>query len=390
MKRVVSAMVLLGCGRTVSPTTADAGPSDSAVVRDAPPPADAPRPIVATPPRSRLGMAGSAPCVLRGNTVRCGGRVSIPGNEITLEGSITSLYCGVGYVALRDDGRFWIWGNTEQALGFSSATTQVNEPRLGNFENILSFDGNPIQLCVSSARQTMCWGYAPIIPRIPRTLPGPVEVPFSVETVHRVIGWQHLCGLTAEGRVYCRGNNSIGQCAQPLSVETVTVPTEVSLPLPAVRLSVGAFRTCAILQDRSLYCWSSSSNERRADGTLIEDTAPRLWQSLGEVVDVSSGIVTCAVKRDGTVWCWGARRYGHLGDAVNIEPPDLDLPNAYALEPVQIEGITDAIEVAHGGGGVSCALRRDNAVWCWGRDLNYQLPWPQGQPQRPREVLAPW
>ena len=53
MKRVVSVLVLLGCGRTVSPTTADAGPFDSAVVRDAPLPADAPRPIVATPPRSR-------------------------------------------------------------------------------------------------------------------------------------------------------------------------------------------------------------------------------------------------------------------------------------------------------------------------------------------------
>ncbi|MBL8604941.1 MAG: hypothetical protein JNK72_23640, partial [Myxococcales bacterium] len=98
---------------------------------------------------------------------------------------------------------------------------------------------------------------------------------------------------------------------------------------------------------------------------------------------------TCAVIADGTVWCWGPRRYGLLGDAVNIEHPDLDLPNAYALEPVQIEGLTDAIEVAQGA-GVNCALRRDNAVWCWGRDTNYQLPWPQGQLQRAREVLAPW
>ncbi|MBL8605101.1 MAG: hypothetical protein JNK72_24440 [Myxococcales bacterium] len=315
--------------------------------------------------------------------------MSIPGNEITLEGTITSLDCGVAYVALRDDGRFWIWGRTEQWLGFSSATTEVTEPRLGNFENILSTEGNPIQLCVSSTRQTMCWGNAFIIPRNPRTVPGPVEVPFSVETVHRVVGSEHLCGLTAEGRVYCRGDNRFGQCAQPLSVETVTVPTEVALPMPAVRLTVSVNRTCVTLLDRSLYCWGSYYNERRSDGTLIEDTTPRLWESLGRIIHVSSGVVTCAVKVDGTVWCWGPRRYGLLGDAVNIEPPDLDLPNAYALEPVQIEGITDAIEVTHGA-GVTCALRRDNAVWCWGLDFNYQLPWDGGRPQRPREVLAPW
>ncbi|MBL8605102.1 MAG: hypothetical protein JNK72_24445 [Myxococcales bacterium] len=315
--------------------------------------------------------------------------MSIPNNQIELEGTITSLHFGAGYLALRDDGRFWLWGGTEQALGFSSATTMVTEPRLGNFENILSVDDNALQQCFSSARQTMCWGNAAIIPRNPPTLPGPVEVPFSVETVHRTVGRTHLCGLTAEGRVFCRGDNRYGQCAQPLSIASVTAPTEVALPLPALRLRTDTLRTCAILQDRSLYCWSVNTNEQRADGTLIEDPTPRLEPSLGQVVDVSCSLVTCAVKVDGTVWCWGPRRYGLLGDAVNIERPERELPNAYAFEPEQIEGVTEAIETRQYA-GVACALRRDNSVWCWGRDLNYQLPWPHAQPQRAREVLAPW
>ena len=59
------------------------------------------------------------------------------------------------------------------------------------------------------------------------------------------------------------------------------------------------------------------------------------------------------------------------------------------LERILRNLVSNAIRYTDDG-GVSCALRRDNAVWCWGRDTNYQLPWPQGQLQRAREVLAPW
>ena len=74
-------------------------------------------------------------------------------------------------------------------------------------------------------------------------------------------------------------------------------------------------------------------------------------------VQVSGGEwVTCAVRQDGTVWCWGTNNYQMLG---------LPAETPRSAVPVQIPGITTATQVEVGY-TQSCALLADTTVVCWG------------------------
>ena len=79
--------------------------------------------------------------------------------------------------------------------------------------------------------------------------------------------------------------------------------------------------------------------------------------------------VSCAVKSDTTVWCWGADDVGQLGDGV---------PKASSTSPVQVKGpanvgfLTTVKEVAPGRRHV-CARLVDGTAWCWGKNDRGQL-----------------
>ncbi|HEY0712517.1 MAG TPA: hypothetical protein VGF45_07580, partial [Polyangia bacterium] len=101
---------------------------------------------------------------------------------------------------------------------------------------------------------------------------------------------------------------------------------------------------------------------------------------MSDVIDVTLGKASvngsvgqygflCAVRSNGTVWCAGDNTYGQLGDGSTTA----------RLEPVQVPGVTEAVEVAasrtdHGWvGGNTCARRKDGSVWCWGTNNYGQL-----------------
>src|SRR5439155_680651 len=66
---------------------------------------------------------------------------------------------------------------------------------------------------------------------------------------------------------------------------------------------------------------------------------------------------TCALLGDGTVQCWGRNLEGQLGDGTTTSSPT----------PVRVGGVTGAVAIAAGQGGVhTCALLADGSVKCWG------------------------
>lgn len=69
------------------------------------------------------------------------------------------------------------------------------------------------------------------------------------------------------------------------------------------------------------------------------------------------------VKEDGTVWSWGYDTHGSLGNGRE---------SSKQLKPMQLNGMTDFIEVA-GNDGHFLALRRDGTVWSWGNNEYGQL-----------------
>ena len=78
--------------------------------------------------------------------------------------------------------------------------------------------------------------------------------------------------------------------------------------------------------------------------------------------------VTCAVRTDKTVWCWGADIASLPDGGAIVSTP----------VPTQIKGpagvgvLSDVVAVAPGLRHV-CARKADSTVWCWGKNDRGQL-----------------
>lgn len=214
-----------------------------------------------------------------------------------------------------------------------------------------------------------CWG------RSPDLLEGepPHATPFDfgiAGTVALAAGRDHLCALTATGAVWCWGSNLRGQLG-------VDIP-EPSSPSPllaiaggAVQLSAGDEHTCAVMADATARCWGLDSEGQAGTGTSVACGLQGAQRCVyrpapvsgldADVVQVEAASrVSCALRTDGTVACWGSNA---LGRAAQPE----SLPRVEA--PALVEDLGDApiVELAQSGpSAVLCARSADDVLWCWG------------------------
>ena len=85
---------------------------------------------------------------------------------------------------------------------------------------------------------------------------------------------------------------------------------------------------------------------------------------LSGVVAISAGWQhTCAVLGTGTIQCWGQGQFGQLGNG----------STANSAIPVDVAGVTSSVSAITTGGNLTCALRANSGVTCWGIDLTGQL-----------------
>jgi alpha-tubulin suppressor-like RCC1 family protein len=113
---------------------------------------------------------------------------------------------------------------------------------------------------------------------------------------------------------------------------------------------------CAILSDKTVGCYDSSSGVLGSYGT------PALVPGLTNITKVSASITfACALTSGGGVMCWGQNGYGQLGDGTNSDN----------TTPVQAlaSGATDIVTMNQG----ACALMSGQTVKCWGNNGSGQL-----------------
>lgn len=183
----------------------------------------------------------------------------------------------------------------------------------------------------------------------------PVQVLLMGGATSVSAGGAHTCATFEGGRVSCWGSDGYGELGASAGGGAVPAPLEVTKLPPAVSVSSGVKKTCAVLQSGHIACWGASP---LGDGTGLSSDVPVEVQSIDDALSVSVGYEqSCAVRRDGSVWCWGFNYAGELGDGT--------LENRET--PVQASGVENAVAVACGGEH-SCALVADGSVWCWGRN----------------------
>jgi alpha-tubulin suppressor-like RCC1 family protein len=213
--------------------------------------------------------------------------------------------------------------------------------------------------------------------------PGEVAGPAAGWTSVMAGGF-HSCATRKDGSLWCWGRNDSGQLGIG-SWADQNRPEKVTSPAPAGWASVtgGAFHTCAIRTDSTLWCWGSSESGQLGLGNTTDQDlpqqvttpAPAGWTSVTAGDDH-----TCATRTDSTLWCWGFDDAGQLGIGSKAQQ---DLP-----QQVTTPAPAGWTSVA-AGGDHTCALRT-HALWCWGFNRYGQLGIGSTTNQaRPRRVALP-
>jgi alpha-tubulin suppressor-like RCC1 family protein len=192
-------------------------------------------------------------------------------------------------------------------------------------------------------------------------------------------GELHNCALIGGG-VKCWGTNATGQIGNPVSgvselnpQDVLADPAAANKPLDGVTqiAAGGGKQTCAISAGKT-FCWGSNGTGELgvSDPVALPFRASAAAVPGMDAIGIGVGDgVSCAIKPDSTVWCWGADDVGQLGDGV---------PKPFSSSPVQVKGpgnigfLTSVKSVAPGRRHV-CARLVDLSVWCWGKNDRGQL-----------------
>lgn len=221
---------------------------------------------------SRVVARGISACAVRGGVLYCwGGTSRYPTMVPGLVETVTDVAMGTEHICVVEDGALRCRG--------------------GNYRG---------QLGVGTTTDSDSWRH--------------VNLPGVVTDV--AAGTEHTCAI-AEARIYCWGDNEDGQLGEPTVELLSTTPLALSTPSQAVQISIDDYTTCARFDDGSVDCWGANSGGQIGDGTIITRRAPTRVMELPPARWIAAGDdQTCAVTDDRQLWCWGR---GPVGDGTELD-----------------------------------------------------------------------
>jgi alpha-tubulin suppressor-like RCC1 family protein len=238
---------------------------------------------------------------------------------------------------------------------------------------------------------------------ISRCVPLPSAVAISgVGSV--ALGATSTCAVRNDGGVACWGQNLHGQLGNGahsnlcLSGPACTRPAQVvNLPGAVTRVAIGNATACAVLADKTVWCWGYNTNDLLgfAHGTDAGDECcnvepgclhgnycrprPIQIQGISNAVSVTLGADhACVLHEDHSVSCWGASDKGQLGNGELTK----------RLAPTKVVDLPPAAGVA-AGAGHTCAWTADGRAFCWGLNDSGQLGSGTANASKPVQVPLP-
>jgi alpha-tubulin suppressor-like RCC1 family protein len=217
-----------------------------------------------------------------------------------------------------------------------------------------------------------CWGkndYGQLVadPSTVDWVNVPRQVTELTDTSTLVAGNYHACAVDDAGAVMCWGWNNHGQLGNPAAANPSPVPVSVEgLPGRVTDIALGILHTCALLEDKSVWCWGVNNYGQLGNGGSDESTAPVEVSTLPRTaLDIDSEYEhTCALLEGGEMMCWGHNDYGQIGDGTSGDSKSV---------PVSVAGLPSAVVSMAVGALHACALLENSTVWCWGNNAMAEL-----------------
>ncbi len=205
--------------------------------------------------------------------------------------------------------------------------------------------GNVSACAVTTLRKVLCWGSnsaGQLGDDSNRAAISPVQVANSTANFIKVsVGYRHACAITADGLVYCWGDNSHQQLGS-ISADS-KIPKVVPGIASATDLSVGDYHSCVKQSGGNLTCWGDNSKKQ------INNSASKLLTPIDLVLASPvlkfslGGYNTCVLSSAKALQCFG--------------------DNAKKQSPGAVSGTYDSVS---SGSGTVCALSTDSKIWCLG------------------------
>jgi alpha-tubulin suppressor-like RCC1 family protein len=222
--------------------------------------------------------------------------------------------------------------------------------------------------CAAENGRAFCWGrndsaQLGLGDTTPRNTPSPVNVPGHVLAV--CAGETHSCALTQKGELHCWGKNLHGELGVGDFMPRTT-PAAVG-GATFSRIACGGASTCGIRSDGALFCWGDNFEGKIGqDDAFTSEDIPKPTRVVESVdfrdVSVGQGHV-CAVDREGALYCWGRNNSAQLG---------LGMDSAQVRKPSRVGTASDYLGVA-AAQHHTCAVRRDGTLECWGSNAAGEL-----------------
>jgi hypothetical protein len=174
-------------------------------------------------------------------------------------------------------------------------------------------------------------------------------------------GGSHSCGAADNGAVYCWGDNSLGQLGDGTTTSSPVPVKVVGLPAAANGIAAGRDSTCAMLVDRSVWCWGGNTFGQLGNGMvdvlLTPHPTPAAVPGINNAARLSGGDRTfCAALYAETAACWGSNDYGLVGNPA---------ASPKQSTPIGVIGLVEVRSVSVGYQH-ACAVINDGTVDCWG------------------------
>lgn len=185
----------------------------------------------------------------------------------------------------------------------------------------------------------------------------PTRVAGGHHWVQLSAGFNHTCGIAADGTAYCWGGNSWGQLGTgSVGYYGSGVPEPVAGGVRFASISAGDAYTCGLTAEGDPYCWGLNRYGELGDSTTTLRSAPvRVAGGLKFAAISARRFHTCGITAAGAAWCWGDNSAGQLGTGDSVS----------ASAPVLVGGGLDLVAISSGW-TYTCGATRGSEVHCWG------------------------
>ena len=290
--------------------------------------------------------------------------------------------CAIVGAAGATAGELWCWGRNTNGTHIidGSLSNKLSPQRMGTDSDWTSLSPSHFYACGQRGRQVYCWGDSytggygdGIWGHFNVNLSNAVNIGEADEVaLHPGVFEANddvEVGCIRRGTdVDCFGDDAYGELARGTATRYGT-PVEISAPggHTWVKVVTGHQHTCAVLDDKSLYCWGMTDDGEANAGVALGDDAPcngrdacdiarptLMPAPIDHVDDITAGDHFSCARIGAAVRCWGLDYRGYTGpyspDTTRVVPGP---GNA---------GWTSLL----GGDTVTCGITTANQLACWG------------------------